>query len=258
MANTDAAPVNCSNVNILLSIDGGATFSVILASGTANDGTEDITVPSVNTDEARIKVESAGNIFFDINNADFSIKSVLPVTWLSFTAEKLNSIAVVLKWNTVNEQNNDRFIVERSADAVHFTEVGTVKAGNNTSRAQEYNYADYKAISGTNYYRLKQVNKDGHSSYSAIAKVIFAENDIAWSIRPNPAVNASIIIARKELNNVHIQLSNASGKVVYNLQQAKLSAGGQITVPVKGLPKGMYILKLSSNESKGSEKLIVE
>ena len=45
---------------------------------TANDGTESITIPSNVTSTARIKVEAVGNIFFDINNANFSITAAPP------------------------------------------------------------------------------------------------------------------------------------------------------------------------------------
>jgi len=71
---TDMPPVSCANVNILLSTDGGATFTMLLAN-TPNDGTQLINVPafSVTKNNCRIKVESVGNIFFDMSNNDFTI-----------------------------------------------------------------------------------------------------------------------------------------------------------------------------------------
>ncbi len=74
VANTTAAPVNCSKVKIMYSVNGGKTFKVLKAS-TPNDGSEQITVPNVNTTKARIAVFAVGNIFFDISDADFTITS---------------------------------------------------------------------------------------------------------------------------------------------------------------------------------------
>ena len=73
VANTSAAPVSCANVNIYLSTDGGNTWPTVLAAGTPNDGSAVVTLPQINTSTARIKVQGAGNIFFDINNANFTI-----------------------------------------------------------------------------------------------------------------------------------------------------------------------------------------
>lgn len=76
VSGTTSAPISCPTVDILLSVDGGYTYPYTLASGTANDGSETIKVPSVHTPTnfARIKVRSVGNVFFNLNVGNFDIE----------------------------------------------------------------------------------------------------------------------------------------------------------------------------------------
>ncbi|QNM85572.1 T9SS type A sorting domain-containing protein [Polaribacter pectinis] len=80
VAGSNQAPVNCLKVNIRLSIDGGVTFPILLASNTDNDGTEDITVPDNGTTKARIMVEAADNIFYNVNAVEFTINGAVAST----------------------------------------------------------------------------------------------------------------------------------------------------------------------------------
>ena len=75
--NTNQAPVNCTNVKISLSTDGGQTFPYVLAASTPNEGSANVLLPNLTstTATARIKVEAVGNIFFDISDANFTISS---------------------------------------------------------------------------------------------------------------------------------------------------------------------------------------
>lgn len=73
VSGTNAGTINATNVKISISTDGGQTFPNVVAASTPNDGTQTITVPSIATTQARIKVEAVGNIFFDINDANFTI-----------------------------------------------------------------------------------------------------------------------------------------------------------------------------------------
>ena len=72
---TAAAPINCSKVNIELSLDGGISFPITIASNTPNDGIEEISVPNKITSAARIRIKAVDNVFYDISNANFSIQS---------------------------------------------------------------------------------------------------------------------------------------------------------------------------------------
>lgn len=72
VANTTASPISCANVDILLSLNGGLTFSSLL-NNTPNDGSQVVTLPNSATGQARIKIKCADNVFFDINNADLRI-----------------------------------------------------------------------------------------------------------------------------------------------------------------------------------------
>ena len=85
VANTSSAPVNCGNVRIMLSIDGGTSFPFILASSRPNTGSATITVPNVPTSTARVKVEAIDNIFFSISLPNFTItpNSTAPPTLLT-------------------------------------------------------------------------------------------------------------------------------------------------------------------------------
>jgi uncharacterized protein (TIGR03437 family) len=73
VANTSSAPINCASVRVLLSVDGGNSFPFILASGIPNNGAATISVPNTPTSSARVKVEAADNIFFNISLPNFTI-----------------------------------------------------------------------------------------------------------------------------------------------------------------------------------------
>lgn len=104
VASTNIAPVNCANVNLLLSTDGGFTYPVTLLANTPNDGTQAITVPSNVATTCRIKVEAADNIFYDISNVNFTITGTVvcnATVPTGLAASTLTATSATLNWTAV-------------------------------------------------------------------------------------------------------------------------------------------------------------
>lgn len=78
VANTTAAPVNCTHVDIRLSIDGGLTYPTALSLNEPNDGSATVNILAGTTTTGRVMVKGANNVFFDINNAHITINPGLP------------------------------------------------------------------------------------------------------------------------------------------------------------------------------------
>lgn len=92
VAGTTANSVNTANVNILLSIDGGLTYETTLAANVANDGSQDITVPSgLSSGFCRVMVEAVGNIFFNINTTDFSLNATVTTVCNTYTTGAIST-----------------------------------------------------------------------------------------------------------------------------------------------------------------------
>ena len=106
---TNQAPINCSNVNIRLSTDGGETFPILLKENIANDGSENITIPNNPTTTARILVEAADNIFYNVNTTNFTINDAGPTFLVSNETDQQtvcntggNSVEYTLNFQFIN------------------------------------------------------------------------------------------------------------------------------------------------------------
>ncbi|MEO9966524.1 MAG: reprolysin-like metallopeptidase [Reichenbachiella sp.] len=104
VGSTNSSPINCSNVNILLSTDGGFTYPITLLSNTANDGSANVTVPNNVSSNCRVMVEAADNIFYDISNTNFSIEGAIAcnaTTPSGLAASNIGSTTADLAWTAV-------------------------------------------------------------------------------------------------------------------------------------------------------------
>jgi hypothetical protein len=105
VAGTNGAPVNTATVTISLSLDGGNTFPLTLATGEANDGSATLILAGATpTTQARIRVAAENNVYFDISDTNFTITGTggtLPV--LSNTAQTLSTGNALIEPNECND-----------------------------------------------------------------------------------------------------------------------------------------------------------
>jgi hypothetical protein len=175
----------------------------------------------------------------------------LPIELISFDAKK-DGQSVDLFWKTASERDNQYFTVERSSDAFTFEKIGTVNGAGTTTLQQAYYFSDkFPDTKGQNYYRLKQTDKSGTETYSAIKVVQFEKSSPSnFTIYPNPSVAGEATI---RLNNfpgttVDIVIVDAQGTVVY-----KSSEGLKEEIALAPhLGKGIYFIKISI----GSEGIV--
>ena len=172
-----------------------------------------------------------------------------PVTLFGFRGEKQSGINK-LYWNTSSEVNNKGFELQRSADGVNFSSLGFIatKAINGNSNSNlSYSYDDVKPLLGNGYYRLKQIDADGKSSYSTIVllKGDKQNNITITGIYPNPVRDKlNIIITTPTKEEVTMVVSDMSGKVL--LQQRGIISTGDnaMQINTQTLATGTYVLKL--------------
>lgn len=255
VANTSVAPVNATDVNILLSVDGGITYPIILAANTPNDGGEQVLIPNDPTTQARIKVEAVGNIFFDISNEDFTIEdNPVPVELTAFFALNTNE-GVMLKWVTSTETNNQGFSVERSKDYKNYSEVAFVEGSGTTTQPHEYNFIDKTAETGIYYYRLKQIDFDGSYEYSNVVEIsVNAPEEFALEQNyPNPFNPSTVINFSLPVDaNVTINLYNTLGEKVDEIINKELSIGNHdVNYNASHLSNGVYYYTLNAQGSDG-------
>ncbi|MFT3933169.1 MAG: T9SS type A sorting domain-containing protein [Chitinophagaceae bacterium] len=184
---------------------------------------------------------------------DFTISqaSALPVKLENFAAVA-DGNTVKVTWKSTEEINSSVYIVQRSADGVSFTTIGQVNA---KGYAADYSLVDPNPIIGDNYYRLKPVDKDGKFTYSKVVKVNFTKLP-GIRISPNPA-SSYLYISLENINSpVNLQLVNTNGQVVKQTIITQNLANKSISLV--GLPKGLYSVKLVSQQKVTTQKLVIQ
>lgn len=197
-----------------------------------------------------------------ISGADLSAINpenvVLPVVWLSFHAKVDDANAVVLEWTTAEEINNDYFSVEKSFDGQYWEKIGEVASTEDISEINFYSFVDKRPENGINYYRLKQVDKDGSFEYSSVVKIEFegAVQVSELEVFPNPVTNKLSIRSLEAFNaSTQILIVNTEGKI---LKQSNTKEEYQVELDLSTLTNGIYFLQISDKNGQLSQYVFVK
>ncbi len=189
----------------------------------------------------------------------YSQNVVLPVRLITFKAIKVKD-AIDLFWTASNEVAFAKYDLERSADGYSFYKIGSVPATNSTL-AKTYNWLDKSPLSGTNFYRLKMIDRDGLFKYSIIVK-IDVDTKRSLLVYPNPITDHTILLQMiGQLKGDHlIYLYNINGE---KLMSTRITHdGGDAIKRIRlnqYLQNGIYYLEINDPEkNKKTIKIFID
>ncbi|QEC40193.1 putative secreted protein (Por secretion system target) [Pseudobacter ginsenosidimutans] len=197
-----------------------------------------------------INVADVDNNLFFGGNAQVS--GPLPVVLTQFKGTA-NHKAVELYWSASTELNFEHYELQRSSDGTSFTAIANVAAKGHPILS-EYNYTDWTASGGNNYYRLKMIDKDGSSEYSAIILVKFNGNlNANIDVAPNPVHNSFVVkFGGFEKGIYRMRLINQQGQELF-AQEIYLKQDVQtqtITRPASVTPGVYWLMITDKNNSR--------
>lgn len=196
--------------------------------------------------------------YITLGTRDFH-NSPLPVQLVQFTALPKND-EVELNWSTANEKNNSYFTLERSKDGENFESFATIKGAGNSSSLIHYSNTDLDPYAGISYYRLKQTDYDGKSTYSEIVDVNMRKTGKELLLYPNPG-NGDFKLKLPETDTEEILLTirDVSGKELFSELKITKDPDGYFTVYKQGeLIPGTYIVIAKSNNRRYSQKFLIK
>jgi Secretion system C-terminal sorting domain len=177
--------------------------------------------------------------------------SVLAVIFGNFSALAKDNNAL-LQWQVANETSfTDHYEIERNLNAISFKKIGSVQARVNTGSVYSYYFTDLNLSSvqssGIFYYRIKQVDKDGHFIYSSTKMIRVNNAGIVIGLHPNPVKNfANVSIDVIQQSDAGIMIYDMNGRQVKYIK-ARLSAGANIiNIDISKLAAGCYMLKVQT------------
>lgn len=207
---------------------------------------------------------SANSIFFNTSSPWFFnnvSNAALSVEWTHFAAESIEDHAL-LHWTTSEEINNDHFDIQRSNDSESWISVGRLTPDVVYAEGNSYQFMDQQArqFADKIYYRIKQVDIDGKSSYSAVEEVTFGiERSELVTMGPLPIVEQTYVeVNLVQMESIDIVIRDISGKVVNSIRRDGMTGTNvwRIGDELLSLPAGVYLLDLKGATFQQSLKFI--
>lgn len=185
-------------------------------------------------------------------------QSPIPVELASFDATYQNEDdRVALNWATASEENNAKFIIERSKDGRHFEMIGQTPGQGTTIDRTQYTEFDREPLSGTNYYRLKQVDYDGSYEFSAVVAVQIEEGLTGLTAAPNPfREQVQLSVNAEQQETAQLTVLDQVGRVVTQRQVELNRGNNQVELNLSGYDSGWYIVKVQDGQNSTVMKLM--
>jgi len=182
-----------------------------------------------------VTYDAAGNPSY-LNNG-CTPTAILPITLINFNGKKQKNGTNSFEWTTSSEINNEYFSIERSKDAIEFTEIGFVNGAGNSNTTLYYNFIDNSPLFDINYYRLRQTDFDGNYSFSDIIALDNSKTDVNIFIS-NHSLQINL---DNEISKGNIEIYDAVGRVVYSdiITSSK-------RISIDNFNTGIYIVKVST------------
>jgi hypothetical protein len=163
----------------------------------------------------------------DFDNIEVTVPAyTLPVKLLSFSGRAAGT-ANQLTWVTTSEQNSAHFNVLRSVDGNVFSSIGKINAAGNSVKEAMYSFTDEKPLSGTNYYRLSQVDKDGKATASATIAVKRQGKQPSLSIVSFNKYQIVLSAYSPAQQTVHVKITDVAGRLI-NTRKVVLQQGSNV------------------------------
>lgn len=180
------------------------------------------------------------------------VDDVLPVNLVDFTAKAVSASTVQLNWTATNEVTVQQYMLQRSADGIHFEDFKEVQPTNNASLTLDYVQLDKQPLAGSSFYRIKMTDTKGRITYSVVRKVTLHDGAGTGLVYPNPFVNSfSFDITLPTAGDTELRILDFTGKLLYS--KVLTGKAGSNTFKVEGighLPKGYYIAEFSQHGKK--------